>query len=241
MKYDAVIVGGGAAGCVLAGRLAANPDISVLLLEAGPDYPDPATLPDEIKFGHTRFAEAPDSQHNWALRGTITEEQGAIHVAQGKVIGGGSSINGQAMQRGFPEDFDSWAALGNDEWSYEKVVPYFRKSERDLDIQDNYCHGSDGPMPVRRRQTGPWPAIQQAFHAACVEAGFGTTNDKNGLHPAGLGVSPSNNLDGVRMSTAMTHLGPVRHHLNLTVRGGVFVRKIAIKDGKKVYSASMNP
>lgn len=97
----------------------------MLLLEAGPDYPDPANLPDEIKFGHTRFAEAPDSQHNWALRGTITEEQGEIHVAQGKVIGGGSSINGQAMQRGFPQDFECWAALGNDEWSYDKVVRIF--------------------------------------------------------------------------------------------------------------------
>jgi choline dehydrogenase len=212
--------------------LAANPQTSVLLLEAGPDYPDPAHIPDEIKFGHTRFAEAQDSKHNWALRGTITEEQGEIHVAQGKVTGGGSSINGQAMQRGFPEDFDSWAALGNDEWSYEKVLPFFRKSERDLDIQDNYCHGADGPMPVRRRQSGPWPAIQQAFHTACLQAGFGTTNDKNGLHPAGLGVSPSNNLDGVRMSTAMTHLGPVRHYLNLTVRSEVFVRKIVVKDGK---------
>jgi predicted dehydrogenase (TIGR03970 family) len=234
MKYDIVIVGGGAAGSVLASRLAADAQTSVLVLEAGPDYPDPAILPDDVKFGHTRFAEAPDSKHNWALRGTITEEQGEIHVAQGKVIGGGSSINGQAMQRGFPEDFDSWAALGNDEWSYEKIVPYFRKSERDLDIQDNYCHGTDGPIPVRRRQTGPKPAIQQAFHSACVQAGFGTTNDKNGLHPAGLGITPSNNLDGVRVSTAMGHLNPVRHYLNLTVRGGVFARKVLIKDGRAV-------
>jgi choline dehydrogenase-like flavoprotein len=138
------------------------------------------------------------------------------------------------MQRGFPDDFDSWAALGNDEWSHDKVLPYFRKSERDLDIQDNYCHGSDGPMPVRRRQSGPWPTIQQAFHAACVRAGFDTTNDTNGLHPAGLGVSPSNNLNGVRMSTAMTHLSPVRNHLNLTVRGGVFVHKIVIRHGRAV-------
>lgn len=232
MRYDVVIVGGGAAGSVIASRLAADAHTTVLLLEAGPDYPDPAHLPDDVKFGHTRYAEAMDSAHNWALRGTITAEQGEIHVAQGKVIGGGSSINGQAMQRGFPEDFDSWAALGNDEWAYDKVLPYFRKSERDLDIQDNYCHGADGPMPVRRRQTGPVPAIQQAFHAACVQAGFGTTNDTNGLHPAGLGVAPSNNIDGVRMSTAMTHLNPVRHHLNLTVRGRVFVRKILIADGK---------
>jgi choline dehydrogenase len=97
------------------------------------------------------------------------------------------------MQRGFPDDFDSWAALGNDEWSYEKILPYFRKSERDLAIQDE-CHGSDGPVPVRRRQTGPWPAIQQAFHTACLAAGFATTGDKNGRNPAGIGVSPSNNI-----------------------------------------------
>ena len=233
MKYDVIIVGGGAAGSVLASRLAENPNTSVLLLEAGTDYPDPDNLPDEIKWGHTRYAESPDSEHNWALRGTITEEQGEIHVAQGKVIGGGSSINGQAMQRGLPEDFDSWSSLGNDEWSYTKVLPFFRKSEHDLDIRDDF-HGTDGPMPVRRRQSGAWPAIQKAFHAACLQAGFGACEDTNGPNPSGVGVAPTNNLDGMRMSAAMTHLNPMRHCLNLTVRGGVFVRKVVIEDLKAV-------
>src|SRR5438105_14642193 len=183
MKYETVSLAGRAAGSVLASRQAPAARSYVLLLEAGRDYPNPADLPDDTKFGHTRFAEAPDSKHNWALRGTITEEQGEIHVAQGKVIGGGSSINGQAMQRGFPEDFDAWAALGNEAWSYAKVLPYFRQSEHDLDMQDAY-HGTDGPLPVRRRQAGPCPVIQQAFYDACVQAGFGTTPDTNGPNPS---------------------------------------------------------
>ena len=233
MKYDVITVGGGAAGSVLASRLVENANTSVLLLEAGTDYPDPATLPDEIKYATTGFAESPESEHNWALRGTATEEQGEIHVAQGKVIGGGSSINGAAMQRGLPEDFDSWAAMGNDQWSYDKVLPFFRKCERDLDIRDDF-HGTDGPMPVRRRQTGPWPDIQKAFHAACLDEGYGKVEDTNGPNPAGVGVWPSNNLDGWRMSAALTHLNPMRHRLNLTVRGGVFVRKVLIENMKAV-------
>ncbi|MDE2939841.1 MAG: mycofactocin system GMC family oxidoreductase MftG [Chloroflexota bacterium] len=232
MKYDVIIVGGGAAGSVLASRLAEDPGTSVLVLEAGKDYPDPENLPDEIKFGGTRFAESPDSDHNWALRGTITEEQGEIHVAQGKVIGGGSSINGQAMQRALPEDFDNWSAWGNTDWSYDKVLPFFRKMERDLDIQDDF-HGTDGPIPVRRRQSTPSP-IQKAFYDACLAEGYSFVEDTNGANPTGVGIAPTNNLGGVRMSSALAHLSPMRHRLNLTVRGEVYVQKILFEGRRAV-------
>ena len=233
MKYDVIIVGGGAAGSVLAGRLSEDPGRSVLVLEAGKDYPDFDLIPDEVKYGHTRYAESPESDHNWALRGMATEEQGEIHVAQGKVIGGGSSINGQAMQRGLSEDYDDWAALGNDEWSYAKVLPFFRRMENDLDIQDDF-HGTEGPMPVRRRQSNPEPAIQRAFREACVLEGHARVEDTNGANPVGVGVSPTNNLGGVRVSTAIAYLSQSRHRLNLTVRGEVYVRRILFSDGRAV-------
>ena len=148
MKYDVIVVGGGSAGSVFAARLAEDPKKTVLLLEAGNDYADLSNLPFDIQFGHTKGAEDVNSPHNWALRGTITEEQGEIHVAQGKVIGGGGSINGQVFLRGIPQDFDDWASWGNEEWSYTKVLPYYRKMETDLDIKDDF-HGMDGPAEVR--------------------------------------------------------------------------------------------
>ena len=225
MRYDVIIVGGGSAGSVVAARLAEDANTTVLLLEAGPDYPDVSNLPADIRNGHTRDAEAEGSPHNWALRGAITEEQGEVHVAQGKVIGGGGSINGQVYLRGIPQDFDDWASWGNDEWSYAKVLPYFRKAETDLDIRDDY-HGTDGPLPISRKVGENWPVIQTAFHTACLQNGYDITEDMNGPNPTGVGVVPMNNQNGVRMSTAITHLAPMRHHLNLTIRGNAFVRKI---------------
>ena len=249
MKYDVIIVGGGSAGSVVAARMAEDPDTTVLLLEAGTDYPDLANLPEDIQNGHTRTAEDERSEHNWALRGTITEEQGEIHVAQGKVIGGGGSINGQVFLRGIPQDFDDWASWGNEEWSYTKVLPYFRKAETDLDIKDDF-HGTDGPLPISRKVGETWPVIQSAFHTACLQNGFDTTDDMNGVEPTGVGVVPMNNQKGVRMSTAITHLAPMRHHLNLTIRGNVFARKILtenrqvtgveVESGGEVFTVESN-
>jgi choline dehydrogenase-like flavoprotein len=229
MKYDFIIVGGGSAGSVLANRLSANPKISVLLLEAGSDYQNYESIPEEVKNGDTRYGESPESIHNWALQGTITEEQGQIHVAQGKVIGGGGSINGQAMQRAFPEDFDLWESLGNGEWAAHKVLPFYRKMETDSDIRDDF-HGTDGPMPVRRRTRGLNTGLQHAFYTSITDAGFPTVSDTNGSNPAGIGVRPTNNVNGIRVSPAMAYLNPVRHRLNLTVKGQVYVKRVLFKN-----------
>ena len=226
MRYDVIIVGAGSAGCVLAARLSEDPKRSVLLLEAGPDYPDLERLPNDLRYADSPMAYVPGAPHNWSFMGTATHEQRQpMEVARGRVVGGSSAINGQIFLRGAPEDFDSWAQWGNQEWAFLKVLPYFRKLETDMDAGGDF-HGSDGPIPVRRDGRRVWPQFQEAFRQACAEAGFPRDPDMNSPEATGLGVIPENVDKGIRMSTALTYINPIRHRPNLTVRAGVLATRL---------------
>ena len=185
-RYDHVIVGAGSAGAVLASRLSEDEQRSVLLLEAGPDYPTTDLMPDAISYAYGADTTVWDVGHVWNFRVRATAEV-EIDVPRGRVTGGSSAVNDAQFLRPMPEDFDLWAEMGNPQWRFENVLPYLIKLENDQDFQDEF-HGTAGPISCLRYPDSKWGPQQHAFYRACLDAGFPDCPDHN--RPDSTGVGP---------------------------------------------------
>jgi len=224
-EFDYIIVGGGAAGCVLANRLTAKPSIRVLVCEAGPDVRDGET-PEQILDSFAAHAFL-DSRFLWNDLQVTTDANASRDRSgppvkrrkyeQARVLGGGSSINGQLANRGAPWDYDDWEQRGAVGWRWDTVLPYFKKLERDIDFEGP-LHGTCGPMPIRRIFPHLWAEHAKAMAEGFRSIGFEYVEDQNGEFRDGYHPFAINNLYDRRVPTAIAYLGPsVRQRSNLRV------------------------
>lgn len=227
MGYDDIVIGAGSAGAVLAARLSEDPDRSVLLLEAGPDYRTVEETPNDLLRSSISFGG-----HDWGWCAQATPQR-EIEFWQGKVVGGCSAIGASVALRGMPADFNEWAAMGNDQWHFDKVLPFYRKLEHDVDFADT-SHGKDGPIWIERPKRSSWHPLVSAFYDSCRSLGFADASDLNDQQATGVGPCPRNLRGGIRISTAIGYLASARSRLNLAIRGGCLADRILIENGRAV-------
>ncbi len=225
MHYDFIIIGAGSAGCVLANRLSADPTISVLLVEAG--IPD-NKLEIHIPGAYTKLNNTSVDWSFWTEPQENVDGK-KIYIPRGKTLGGSSSTNAMAYVRGNKEDFNEWAALGNNGWAYEDVLPYFKKSEHNENFGEPY-HGKSGPLNVTHSQQPT--QLGEAFIQACESNGIPRNTDYNGAEQLGSSMLQFTIKNYQRHSTATAFLKPVIHRKNLTIKTGRHVKRIIIEEGR---------
>lgn len=236
-RYHYVVVGGGSAGCALANRLSADPNIRVLLIEAGPDIA-PGSEPPEILDGFPLIAYF-SRKYQWTgLKVNFQPPEGSnrgahrpVHYEQGRVIGGGSAINGQFANRGAPEDYDEWSEFGLSGWGWQDVLPYFRKLETDRTFPGP-LHGNDGPITISRIGQDRWQPFSNASAEVFGREGFDQLEDQNGAWQDGYFPVTISNDGKSRVSSAMGYLSAdVRSRRNLTILCEATVHELTVETG----------
>jgi choline dehydrogenase len=216
MNAGTVIVGAGRGGGALAARLTEDPAQRVTLVEAGPDFPRMEDVPEAVADAYEMSVEGQD----WGLQAFFLEPPELREpqpYPRGRLVGGSSAVNAAIAQRASVEDFDAWLAGGNDEWSWERVLPYFSRLERDLDYGEEPYHGDAGPIPIMRHQRDEWAASGRAFERACLDRGHPPCPDHNEPGATGIGPIPRNQIGTVRASSLVTYLAEARERPNLTI------------------------